>query len=239
MSEVLGYVFVFTLILMAIAVVSVGGYNTLEDARDHEQNSNAERALDVLSNNIADLYARGAPSRATEISLEESQFFVGDPITLKVSVDDGASTVDVQRDIRPIIFRGAGEVEFVYEAGAVFRDQREGGVTIRNPPLSLSSERMVYPLIQTNSTNLQALSGSTILVRTRATSKEVAIRSTGASHDVTFTLTDSPRQSIWRQYFEEEHGMSCTESGNTLQCTATGIDRILVSVHHIRIQLEA
>lgn len=238
-SEVLGYIFVFTLILMTIAVISVGGYSTLEDVRDNEQNSNAERALDVLANNMADIYAQGAPSRATEISLQESQLYIGDPITFEVSVTDGGGTTfDVQREIQPIVFRGAGDVDFVYEAGAVFRDQRQGGVTIRDPPLSLNSDRMVFPLVRTNSTSNQALGGSTVLVRARAASKKLAIRSDSAPHDVTFTVTDSPRQSIWRQYFEDEHGMSCSESGNTLDCTFSGTDRVLVSVYDIRIQLE-
>jgi hypothetical protein len=237
-SEVLGYIFVFSLILLTISVVSVGGYSVLEDARDNEQNSNAERALDVLANNIADLYARGAPSRATEISLEESQLFVGDPITFEVSVDDGISTTSVQREIDPIVFRGAANTDFVYEAGAVFREQQDGGVTLRNPPLSVNSERMVFALVRTNSSNQLSLSGSTILVRTRATTREVAVRSTGTAHDVTFTVTDSPRQSTWRQYFQREHGMSCTESGNTLQCTAANVDRVLVSVYNVRVNLE-
>lgn len=234
-SEVLGYSLIFGMILVAIAIVSVAGFASLEDARNIEQQNNAERAFDVLSNNVEDVYKRGAPSRATELSLGGAQLHLTEPMTMRVDVD---GTTVVERDIRPLVFRGDDDVEFVYEAGAVFRNHRQGGVTVRDPPLRLESERMIFTVVATNSSNTQSISGPAVLVRTLSENREVVVDSDSVT-DVTIELEGSPRQELWQHHLEDEHGMSCTPSGDTLTCTDNhDPDRVLIVVHDLEVELE-
>jgi len=51
-SDVVGYVLVFSLVSLTVGVVSVAGVGALQDARDVEQANNAERAFDVLGDNV-------------------------------------------------------------------------------------------------------------------------------------------------------------------------------------------
>lgn len=235
-SEVLGYVLVFSMVLAAITFVSISGFATLEDARDAEQHNNAERAFDVLANNVEDVYKRGAPSRATELSLDGTQLSVGEEVGLRVSVD-GSTRVDTT--IRPLVFQGSDGVALVYEAGAVFRTQRQGGYVVRGPPLQSSSEQLLFTVVRTNRSNVQSIGGSSVLVRTVARGTDVAVRSSGG-HDVTIELVDSPRQELWHRHLEEARGLSCGVSGDTLSCddSDTDPDRVLVTVTDVHVELE-
>lgn len=71
-SDTLGFVFVFAIILSTVAVVTTIGMAGLQDTRDVERVNNAERAFDILGDNMEDIADRGAPSRATEVKVEEA-----------------------------------------------------------------------------------------------------------------------------------------------------------------------
>ncbi len=238
-SEVLGYSLIFGMILVAIGVISVSGFASLEDARDAELNNNAERAFDVLANNIEDVYRRGAPSRATELSLGGSQLYVGDQMTIRVTVDDGSGPERVETTLRPLVFQGRDDTEFVYEAGAVFRNESHGGITLRDMPMRLDTDRLILPVVGTQAPNVQSIGGPAVLVRTAETEREIAVRSTGG-HDVTINVTGSPREEIWKQHLETDYGMDCSFSGDSLLCDDGSIDphRVLVVVHEIDVELE-
>lgn len=236
-SEVLGYMLIFSLVMMAIAFVSVSGFTSLENARDTEQNNNAERAFDVLANNVEDVYRRGAPSRATELSLGGAQLYTDDPVQLRVIVD---GTTEVDTDLRPLVFQGRDGVEYVYEAGAIFRTQRQGGFTVRNPPLRLDNERMIFSVVRTKSEHVESIGGPTVLVRTAARGQEIAVRDDGDPH-VEIEIEGSPRQDLWERYLKEEHQMACpVSSDTTLRCEVDGLDpdTVLVTETSINVELE-
>ena len=72
-SEIIGFVLVFSLILGTITIVYVGGLSGLDDARNAERVNNAERAFDVMANNFQQMGRGDAPNRATEIKLADAQ----------------------------------------------------------------------------------------------------------------------------------------------------------------------
>ena len=51
-SDVLGYVLIFSLITSSVGVVYVAGYGSLDSLRNAERFNNAERAFDVLDSNL-------------------------------------------------------------------------------------------------------------------------------------------------------------------------------------------
>jgi len=62
-SDVVGYVLIFSLIVATVGVVTTVGFSTLEDRQDAERVNNVERAFDVFANNMENVYRDGAPSR--------------------------------------------------------------------------------------------------------------------------------------------------------------------------------
>ncbi len=239
-SEVVGYVLVFSLILSAITFVSVSGFSSLEDARDREHLRNAERAFDVLRDNIGDIYQFGAPSRATELNLADAQLRTGDPVNMTITVvDDTGETTTVERAITPLVFVSGDGTTVAYEAGAVFRDGSGGGSVVYGPPFRISQERTLIPMIRTYSPQTRGLGGGTVLIRAKSTTRTVPVVASQAS-TLRIEITDSTRQNLWKRYLSEEESLDCTESGDTLSCEMprTPVDRLVVTVQEIRWELE-
>jgi hypothetical protein len=243
LSEVIGYTIIFGIVITSVVLLSVSGTTTLEDIRDDEQGENAERAFDVVADNMAAVYQRDSPSRATEIDVGSSQLFYGEYTTINVSLlRGGAVERSYEHDLRPVILRASSDTELVYEAGAVFRTEREGGTMLRNPPPLLSASRIHVPIVRTDAPRFRAVSGTTALLRGKSTNREVLFRPDTISpgpDELEINVT-SPRYEIWERYFEEETPLSCTTDPSMELVTCDmGIstDTVYVTLQEIELSL--
>lgn len=242
-SEVLSYVLVFSLVASSVAVVSVVGIDGLQNARDAEQLDNAERAFDVLADNVADLHQRGAPSRATEVSLSRAQLSTGEHVVLNVSVTeqgDSDPTPVLNRTIRPIVYTGNQDRRLVYEAGAVFRENRDNGLLVRPPPLLVDDERVLLTVVSMRSDGRQSLGGSTVLVRTDHRGASVKHADASSTVENVTVRVASPRAGLWASYFEDS-GFDCNTPGSAVTCwrdPSGTFDRVYVVDHDVKVEIE-
>lgn len=247
-SDVIGFVLVFGLVTSTVAIVSVAGFGALEDVRDAESVSNAERAFDVLADNMADVHQQGAPSRSTELSLTEAELSTASRITVNVTgIDTSQPTRNftIETSPRPVVWRPTGDTdtEIVYALGAVVRSGADGGVVLEDPPFVLDDDRMLLPLVKTQSDQGQSFSGSTIRVRgSRAEATEI-ISGTGTQYDRLWLNITTPRADVWRQYLDRSDGTSeclvVEEGGDeTVACALVAPDDVYVVVVGIDTLLE-
>lgn len=239
-SEVLSFVLVFSIIIASIVLVSVAGLSSLQDARDAEQLNNAERAFDILSDNMADIYLRGAPSRATEISLGEAQLRTADNVTMTVEVQEGGAYSRVgQWKIRPLRYDGNQEQALVYEAGSVFRTNRDSGIRIRDPPLVVNKNHVLITVIGTNRPTVQSLGGSTVLVRANHRDSDIPYENSDSDAEKVRINVTGPHSDLWEDYFEEK-GFTCSGVNQWCEFDAGGnnIKRVYVVYHDIRINID-
>jgi len=240
-SEVLSFILVFTLIIASITLISVGGLGSLQDARNAEQLNNAERAFDILSDNVADMYQRGAPSRATEISLGEAQLRTADNVTMTVEVkEEGSPYTRVgQWRIRPIAFEGTADRKIVYEAGGVYRTNRDGGRRIRDPPLLVTDNHALLTVVGVNRPEKQSLGGSTVLVRANHRDTDIAYRDTDANAEAIRVNVTGPRSTLWERYLEAEKGFTCNAGDDWCVYDPSGnFNRAYVVYHDIRVNID-
>lgn len=179
-SDVVGFVLIFALITSTVAIVYAFGFTGLEDAREEERVSNAERVFDILADNVDDLYHRGAPSRATEIKLADASLGYGSATSLTVEVTNAPSTPVYSTTLDPVVYEPTdSRVRLVYENGAVFRERRgEGGVAIERPGSVFRTDgttrTAVIPFVQTRQTGSPGVGGSsTVRIRTESAGSEV------------------------------------------------------------------
>lgn len=205
-SDMIGFVLVFGLIVSTVGVVYVGGFAALQDARDYQRFSNTERAFDVMDANIEDVAVRGAPRRNTELLLSDASLEFGSQVTFNVT--DGASNYYVTT-FRPILYRGSNGNELVYSNGAVFRQYDDAAVMFDEPRFASGDRTFIpYVITQAASENVSTINTRRLLVRTIEDGREVR---TFDEPDLWLNVT-SPRAAAWGRYFESELGLDCTDA---------------------------
>lgn len=216
-SDIIGFVLTFSLIVMMIGVVYTVGMGELQTSRTAEKIENAERAFEVLDSNVADLSHRGAPSRATSIRLSNSRMRFGDPVTFELTFTGTDSDQTYRATVDPIVYDSNDGTSIVYANGAVIRDQRSGDVMVNEPPF-VFADHTIVPFIRTRGGSESVGGQTTALVRTSLSSRQLFVRKPSVSGDVELTIT-SPRADVWATYVEEESDGTCTVSGDEATCT--------------------
>ncbi len=202
-SETVGFVLVFALITTTIAVTFTVGLGGLEDAQVAERDANVERAFDVLHDNLRDISREGVPSRATEIRIAGGELALGERTTIRIIDAEGNATV-VERT-RPIVYRGSGDTEIVYENGAVFRSSGDVAIPMNDPDLVINGDpgdrTVMYSLVRTTG-QPQAVAGDrTTLVVGSTVSRELVEPDREPNKNVTLEI-DSPRADGWKRHYE-------------------------------------
>jgi hypothetical protein len=234
-SEVVGYVLVFGLVLTSVGLVTFSGLGSLEDARDSEQANNAQRAFDVIADNMASIHERNAPSRATEVDLPDSEIYLGSEVRMRVE-GDGETLAD--RRFEPIVHRLSKNRKLVYEGGAVFREGQEGGIVIRDPPMMANSERVHVPIIATYAPAPQSAGSTTILLRGKSTQRSVLASDTTGEYDNVTVTVQSSRYDLWERTLSNQ-GFDCTvdESAVQVSCHTEDPQQVYVTLQRIEVTL--
>ena len=241
-SETLGFVLVFALVVSTVGVVYTVGFGGLQDVRDAERVNNAERAFDVLANNVEDIVRRGAPSRGTEIRLADARIGSGDPTYVNVSATDpsGRNVSTGNYSIDPVVYDADG-TRIRYAGGAVTRIQSSGSVMLNEPPFVLDDEQFVVPLVQMSTADTSRSGQTTVLVRAERRLRDVVVSEDRPYGTVTMNVS-TPAPDAWERYLEDE-GMNCTriaQSGDRakLSCTLSDVQRIKIVWYELKVTFE-
>lgn len=234
LSDAIGFVVVFGLIVTTISVVYTAGFQSLDDVRQGERINNARRAYDVFDDNMEDIILRGAPSRATELKLTDARLTGGDAVTMNVTViRDGDPSKNLSRQVRvePIVFEASTSGSMVYSLGATFEEQ-SGGVWMTNQPeMVLTADRLFIPIVTTSVGSQTAISGTTtVLVRSDLRSHATLVSNSTPS-DVILNIT-TPRADAWRDFIEDTPGATCpaaTNDATFVNCEFDAVDRVVVT----------
>ncbi|MFC6906299.1 DUF7289 family protein [Halalkalicoccus tibetensis] len=223
-SEALGFVLIFALVVTTLGVVYVTGMAGLTDARDAERVNNAERAFDVLADNVEAITHRDAPSRATEVKLADAGLRVESRDRIAVSVDGGEPIVSTGE----VVYDSNMGTDIVYSNGAVLRESAPGTVAVRDPRMSIDGDRAMIHLTDVSGVRSAPVSGDrTVLVRTDHRNT-VTRTATDGSHTVTIEV-ETDRTDAWERTLRSlDDGSSCETSGTNVACTFE-TDRVYVT----------
>ena len=245
-SEVVGYILVFSLVLGTITLVYAAGLSGLNDTRDAERITNAERAFDVLANNFQQMGRGEAPNRATEMKLAEAQLSTSDRRNVNISADGVDPAV-----VRPVTIRynPGSDTSIVYENGAVIRVDNGNAVMLEEPDFLFDDGNVVVRYIEPRGSG-QSIGGTstTVLVRAERTSSKVLVNR-GGSTNVTIAMRTHPdRVNAWEDYYTESikaaTGTTPTCNRSTvnsqtvkLTCFDFNADKLAVSKVQIEVEL--
>ena len=242
-SETLGYILVFSIIVTTISTVSVVGFTGLEDRQAAEEVTNVERALDVLRDNFADLQRYEDPRRATEVRLASGTLGTGESVRITLGQWDGGGFVsDRQTNVsfEPLVYRN-DRSRVVYEAGVVFRGDRGRTIARSSTPFVDGGERAVIPVVATHpGGETTAVGGErTVLVvgeRAPRGIKTSVFNSTVAGEDLRLRI-DSPRADGWaRQLDAEGFNVNETLSDDTRVVADLAAERASLPESHVDVR---
>jgi hypothetical protein len=236
-SETISFVLVFGLVVASVGTVYAIGVSDLEATRDAERVENAQRAFDVLADNVADL-REGAPSRGTEVKLAESTLRSTDDARLNVTVDPGggATPVSWEAPLSPLVYdvEAGGEVRL--SNGAVVRDSGAGGASvIRGPPLVVDDDRVHITMLKAEHVGSVAVGGDrTVRIRTAAGRPRLFYDNDSVTHDTVYVNLTTPYPDAWGRHYESV-GFACTElaaatpdTPGEVSCRVDDVDRVTV-----------
>ena len=232
-SELLGFLLIFAVVVLTIALVGVTGFVGLDGAQDYQRTANAEQAFTALADNVDDVVRRGAPSRTTEVRIADASLsFEEANTTIAIDGENGTETVVVET--APLVYDSGTDTSLTYRDGAVIRQDGEDSVMLREPSFLLTDGLVVLPVAELSPDGAGAIGGTRdVDVRTRSGGTEVL--AAGETVDsVTVALT-TPHADVWAAYFRQfEDGpvtdVSTDEDGVTVTIEA---DRLYVTVDRI------
>lgn len=237
-SEVLGYVITFSLIVTAASVLFVTGFGTIDDIRDSEQINNGGRAMIALSENLNDLSGSRGPKREGEIRLSGGTLTFDDSTTLTVEVDDGTTTIGPTPVGEGAIVYRLNDRSIWYETGSVFRSNPDSAIVEREPGFRCTPSNAILSTLSLtlspDGSESLGKQGSVLIVGERVGTDLVYpntdTRVTGQK-DVTVDVS-STNAGAWERYFTES---GWTKTGATTYRCRT--ENLIVRETTVRIDI--
>jgi hypothetical protein len=204
-TETLGFVLAFAIITASIGLVYTTGFSGLNEAREFEEVNNAERAFEVLADNIGDIVHWNAPSRSTEVRLAGSSLSIAEANTIRVN----ASGIGLNETygVRPIIFDADTGERIIYFQGSVIRESGADAIVVRESSMLITENRTVLPVLQTRLTGTGSVAGqTTVLIRTRQATTNIVLEDENPPSPIWFNVT-SPWTNAWIDHMESKSGV--------------------------------
>ncbi len=212
-SDVVGYILVFSLITITIGTVFAVGITGVEDRREAERVANVERAFDVLDDNLRDIQRYGDPNRATEIRLAGGTLSVSTETRVALATtndsDDVANHTLDGWTSRTIAYED-GDTTIAYEAGALVRGDGDGSVMLSEPRFVAADGRTTLPvvaLLRGGGEERVAGDGTVqITVTEDSNADSKTERFEAASGETLYLWVETDHPDAWARYFERADG---------------------------------
>lgn len=231
----MGFLLVFSVVVLTIALVGLTGFVGLDGAKDYQRSTNAEQAFTGLADNVDDVIRAGVPSRSTEVRIADGRLSL-EPSETRINITAlKGNTTNMTVASAPIVYDSGDGTTVTYRSGALVRRDGDAAVMFRDPGFVLTGERVILPIVDTTQAGGGPVGGSSAVeVRTsNAGTHLVAWDRPVAS--VTLNMT-TPNAGAWERYFEAAGGdgpvTNVERDGDSIEVTLEP-DRATVTVHQV------
>lgn len=239
-SEPLGFLLIFGVVVLTIALVGVTGFAGLESVQDFQRTTNAEQGFVALADDVEDVTVAGAPGRTTEVRIAGGSLSLTTAETT-ITVDYANGTTSTTTvETHPLVYDSGTGTTITYRSGAVIRRDGESAVLVRDPRFVVSGDRTVLSVINATQVHGGKVGGTTAVgIRTRAAGTRL-LAADAPVDGVTLNVS-SPNAAAWARYFERFEGggpvTSVSRSGDSVEVTID-TDRLYVTVHRLTVEFE-
>jgi hypothetical protein len=247
-SESIGFIIIFGLVLTGIALITLYGYPMLTQQQSNADVRNMEQTMVVLQNDIKALCFKNVPYKETALQVSGGSLAVvnasGTVQNFSISVQGNTTATDNihTTGLSPfspgmLVYTSDGQdATIALENGAVIRAQAGGSAMIAEPRWYVDTASGKTLVI-----NLIALNTTTPMARTGMGDVRLQLLQTDPPHienlpgqPVNITYTADPARNFskaWENYLTGTLGMS--KSGDTYQMT--GVNRLIIKKYEIQV----
>jgi hypothetical protein len=236
LSDLVGFILAFAVILSGVAIVSTIGTDILEDIKGNQQANNAQQAFGLMAENFDEIENGRAPTRTSEINLHSGRLRATNSSNFTVRIER-PSDPDIVRTVFTEQIRlrpdpGSNSV-VVYENGASIRGKNSTttGIVENRPTLTCQNEAAIVSLVRIDApTNRQLGEGTVRISGTRTNSGTLyPFNRTGdnsSTHVRNANLTvDSSFEDAWYKHLTVD-GNWTRYDDDTVSCQQ--VDRVYV-----------
>jgi len=246
-SEVIGFIMVFSIVMLAISAIYAVGYPTIQSSKENSQFRNMEQSFMVLQSDINTVAFDQAPVRTLKTSLGGGSLTVypdagwinvstttDPPYTCNVNI----GAIEYEKNGRRIAYEGGGVWE-KYPGGSaikiseprIFVQEVEGNRSVSVSIINISSEN-----------GISSVGGEgTASVTVRSIPSTYLLNISYSPGDVTIVVT-SDYADAWKMYFDEiKRGGDLVSMTGDNEVTATIFDWtplvVIVNEHIIEVEV--
>jgi hypothetical protein len=235
LSDTIGFVLTFGVVVTSVGLVSVVGLGQLQDFSTDQQLRNAQTTFELIARSFDEIEEGQTDTRTDALELDGGQVFVNRTSTATVSVERPGTNYEATLPLNALVYRAEG-TEIVYENGATFRGSSDwdSGILNHEPGLVCRDRGAVISVVTLSPESENAFGGAgtlrvtgreqntTLLYPTADSGPGSADSATGVEVDI-----DSPRSSQWRDYFRDTR-FDVDGSGDTATVSCDGVERVYV-----------
>ncbi|WP_067046873.1 DUF7289 family protein [Methanofollis ethanolicus] len=233
-SEAIGFILIFGLVLTGIALITLYGYPMLMQQQSNADVRNMEQTMVVLQNDMKALCFKNVPYKETALQVSGGSLAMvnasGTGPRLNITAD-GMSPVEFSPGM--LVYTSDGQdATIALENGAVIRAQAGGSAMIAEPRwfFDTSSGTMVINLIALNGSPMSATGMGS--VRLKLNSSSTLGDGSPSDGKVTVNITDPIFSKAWENYLTGQE-LEMTGSGGTY--TKSGVDRLIIKKYEIQV----
>ena len=206
-SELFGFLLIFAVVILTIALVTATGFVGFNSAQDYQRTTNAEGAFTVLASNIDDVSQMGAPSRATEIRIADASLsHEKEDSGIDIALDGEALNLAESGETGSIVYDSGTDTTITYRSGALIREDGGSSLLFREPEFVITDEEVILPMVRLSPGGTSEVGGtSNVDVRTINGGTDVVAESKPVDDNVTIAL-ETPHVDAWKRYFEQFEG---------------------------------
>ncbi len=243
-SETLGYILIFMIVLTCIAFILYAGNGVLASAKAQNNFEGMEQGFSVLNSDLKQVALEGTPLKTTRIHME------GGSISAKADTNHISikfQGVDKYQD-------DTGYIKFMLDSDSSIVSLENGGVwekpggsggnlvvlkpriyRITDPDTGVQT--LVVNLIKLDATPPSSIGGSTtidVTLKDEGTNVYTYEEPSGSSVDIKF-YTDYP--DAWARFFTDIGATGATVNSDHIMVTFPAISKVIISVHQVGVAI--
>lgn len=233
-SESIGFILIFGLVLTGIALITLYGYPMLMQQESNADVRNMEQTMVVLQNDMKALCFKNVPYKETALQVSGGSLAAVNATSTGPRLNITANGTTTKFSPGMLVYTSDGQdATIALENGAVIRAQAGGSAMIAEPRwfFDKSSGTMVINLIALNGSPMSSTGMGSVRLKLEEPSTTLW---DGVPNDqkVTVIITDQTFSKAWENYLT---GQELEMTGSSGTYTKSDVNRLIIKKYEIQV----